>query len=177
MSTRTRPDRKIWFFFFMNTNLKRLRGTEYDRCLWQMKGVRLWRSGQNRSALQADKRFWEPQEAWGSSYGFKSRLSHQDSVAKRLLSYFFILFSKRLKGTWSLRGWDALIKQSGGLFLASKSEVGYRMRSIGSTRSQDLRSKAVSRLSHQDSVAKRLLSYFFIPLLLQWQSTNLYRDF
>ena len=40
-------------------------------------------------------------------------------------------------------------KQSGGLFLASKSEIGYRMRSIGSMRMQHLRSKGVSRHSHQ----------------------------
>ena len=31
------------------------------RCRWQMKAMPEQRSGQNRSALQADKRFWVPQ--------------------------------------------------------------------------------------------------------------------
>ena len=38
---------------------------------------------------------------WGSSYGFKSRLSHQNSVARRLLSCFFI-FSCRISSFRSL---------------------------------------------------------------------------
>ena len=96
--------------------------------------------------------------------------------SQKAAELFFYLSFRKYKGTWTLRGWEALRKQSGGLFLASKSEVGYRMRSIGSTRSQDLQSKAVSRLSHQenDRFQQKLVVFSFIRLAVSYTSSQCY---
>ena len=102
------------FFLYLNTNLKRLRGTEHDRRQWRIKGVRLWRSGQSFCTAPRCK------ETLGTARGVGQlvrvqglgcrlgrcfcathrgvhrtpapRLSHQNSVTKRLLSYFSSCF-------------------------------------------------------------------------------------
>ena len=70
----TMKQRKQW----TTNNLKNKKRKVLVKLLQKLAGIvaearpvddearRRWRSGQNRSALQADKRFWEPQESRGA---------------------------------------------------------------------------------------------------------------
>ena len=77
-------------------------------------------------------------------YGFKSRLSHQNRVITFVIALFFCY---DFDGTWTREGLS--VKKTVRWTVFSEEREAGTVAKQRSPRMQDLRSKAVSRLSHQ----------------------------
>ena len=115
-------------------------GDGAERCRWQIqRGGGREKQGESRSATSERGDY-----VFLGSRGFKSRHSDHKSLDAFRHREIFLLC-----GIWILRGWGALRKQFGELFLAPKSEAG-TVATQRSPRTQGLQSKAVSR--HSDHI-------------------------